>query len=118
MATLFGKEVRKLRIDHELTLRMMSDEIGLSPAYLSSLETGRRKLTSDVLDKIISFFHLTTEKADELRVLADKTNETVNIDLSKLKPSQSNMAVMLARKLDDLDDQSIEQIMKLLEDTK
>lgn len=114
MATLFGKEIRKLRIDESTTLRQMADAIEISPSYLSSIETGKRKLTVEVLEKIIGFFHLNREKEDTLRDLANKTSESISIDLSGLSQNRSESAAIFARKLNTMTDDEIDEILRVL----
>lgn len=52
----FGKVVRKARIDADALLGDMADHMGVTPSYLSSIETGRRKLTQEVVDKAHAYF--------------------------------------------------------------
>jgi predicted transcriptional regulator len=42
--TEFGKAVRKARIDTDSTLLTMSQELETTPAFLSGLETGSKKI--------------------------------------------------------------------------
>lgn len=114
MATLFGKEIRKLRIDKSTTLRQMADAIQISPSYLSSIETGKRKLTTEILEKIIGFFHLSKSKEDTLRDLANKTGESINIELAGLSQNRSESAAIFARKLNTMTDEEIEEILRVL----
>lgn len=114
MTTLFGKEVRKLRIDKEVTLRKMADELEISPSHLSSVETGKRALTDDLKEKIISFFRLDGVVADNLRDLASRSSESLKIELSSLNNQQSESALFFARKLDKLSDEDINKIMEVL----
>ena len=40
--TPFGERLRALRAERGITLKAMAAQLGLSPAYLSALEHGRR----------------------------------------------------------------------------
>ncbi|EPZ76653.1 hypothetical protein M798_01860 [Brucella melitensis ADMAS-G1] len=42
MTTELGKELRKLRIDHNERLLDMSKKIGKSSAFISAVETGQK----------------------------------------------------------------------------
>ena len=44
MLTEFGKILRKLRIDRQELLRDMAKNLEVSSAYLSAVETGKRKI--------------------------------------------------------------------------
>ena len=53
--TEFGKAVRKARIDTDSTLLTMSQELGTTPAFLSGLETGSKKIPLKWVKKIDSY---------------------------------------------------------------
>lgn len=44
MLTGIGKFLRKLRIDNEEILKDMADALGVSSAFLSAVENGRKKM--------------------------------------------------------------------------
>ena len=52
--TLYGKALRKLRVEHELMLKALSEKLDeeLSPAYLSAIEIGKRAIPHDLSDKV------------------------------------------------------------------
>lgn len=116
MLTPFGKAVRKLRIDRDISLRQMADGVFKSAAYLSSIETGKRALTDNVRDDIIQFFNLNDEDAGKLKRKADMTNDSVNIKLSSLNNSSSEVALVFARKVDTLSNEKIKELMRILND--
>ena len=53
--TEYGKIVRKARIDADLTMLDMAEDLGVSSAYLSALEVGRKRIPSDFLGKVIGY---------------------------------------------------------------
>ena len=50
--TDFGTAIRKARLDAKVTLQTMADDLGTSPAFLSSMEVGRKKIPRDWIRKI------------------------------------------------------------------
>lgn len=78
--TEFGKKVRKARIDVGYTLKTMSEELGSSPAFLSGLETGQKKISKAWVTKIEQFFKSKNLIVNDLKVLADVSNESVPLD--------------------------------------
>ena len=52
--TLYGKALRKLRVEHEFTLKALSEKLDeeLSPAYLSAIEIGKRAIPHELSDKV------------------------------------------------------------------
>jgi len=113
--TPFGKAVRKIRIDRSETLGDMAGALGISAAFLSSAETGKRNIPDDLIDRIVRHFGLKGAEAQELRTLALESRSSV-----KLKPTEKNrhLATAFARKFDELDKAQIEEILKVLNKAK
>lgn len=78
--TEFGKAVRKARIDVGYTLRTMAAELETSPAYLSGLETGSKKISKQWVEKIEDFFASKGCYLEQLHELANVSNESVPLD--------------------------------------
>lgn len=113
--TPFGKAARKIRIDRSETLGEMAAAIGISAAFLSSVETGKRNIPSELLEKIVAHFDLKGTEAHELRRLALESRNAVT-----LKPTDKNrgLATAFARKFEELDKAQIEEILKVLNKAK
>ncbi|ANN71568.1 helix-turn-helix domain-containing protein [Bordetella bronchialis] len=77
--TPFGLLVRTLRLEAGLTLKNMADALGVTSAYLSSIELGDRPLTEKIAGQAIEFFkeRISTEKLDQLQAAVDKTTQSV-----------------------------------------
>ena len=43
--TSFGKEIRKLRVDYDQTQKDLAKLLGVSPAFLSAVEVGKKQVT-------------------------------------------------------------------------
>lgn len=67
----FGEALRKLREDRKLTLRVVSDSLGIDQAILSKIERGQRRANRVLVTQLAEFYKADTE---ELMVawLADK----------------------------------------------
>jgi hypothetical protein len=67
-------------------MRSMSEAIGVSPAFLSSVETGREKVPEGFVDKVLGFFGNIGHSIDaaNLRKTAMLSND--NVPLNKLHP--------------------------------
>ena len=48
MLTEFGKALRKIRIDRQQLLKDMANKLGVSSAYLSAVENGKRRMPQDL----------------------------------------------------------------------
>ncbi len=118
MLTPFGKAIRKLRIDCSMPLKVMADNLGITSAYLSSIETGKRQLTDEILNNIIGGLRLNSEQALALQSAAAMSVDTVKIDSSLGSASGRETAVMFARTFDALSDDDFHKIMQVLEKNK
>ncbi|AKU62951.1 DNA-binding protein [Aggregatibacter aphrophilus] len=78
--TEFGKAVRKARIDANETLLSMAKEIGTSPAFLSGMETGRKKIPVEWVEKIVTFFKNKNVQTDDLQELAHISNDAIPVE--------------------------------------
>ena len=65
--TPFGRKLRELRAERGVTLKAMAEAIGVSPAYLSALEQGRRGTPTWYLgQRIIAYFNVIGDEAEDL----------------------------------------------------
>ena len=78
--TEFGKAVRKARIDANETLLSMAEKIGTTPSFLSGMETGRKKIPTEWVEKIITFFENKKVQIDDLQELAYISNEAIPVE--------------------------------------
>lgn len=102
MITEFGKYIRKLRIDNTITLRSMADAMGMSASYLSSVETGKRNITTKYFSAVVAYFQLTGSQVTELQELADISRNEISLSLRKANRGQRNSAIVFARRLNTL----------------
>ncbi|WP_313687390.1 helix-turn-helix domain-containing protein [Pantoea sp.] len=77
--TEFGKAVRKARIDTGFTLLTMAERLGTSPAFLSGMETGSKKIPEKWVTAIHALFAEHGYEIPNLDLLANVSNETVSI---------------------------------------
>ena len=109
--TPFGARVRALRHERGMTLSDMAARLGVSPAYLSALEHGKRgRPTFALIQGVIHALGVIWDEADELVRLADLSHPRVTIDTSGLDPAATLFANRLAREIDRLDGAAIEDL--------
>ncbi|MBM7073487.1 helix-turn-helix transcriptional regulator [Shewanella sp. 202IG2-18] len=118
MLTPFGKAIRKLRIDCSMTLKKMATDVGVSSAYLSAIETGKRQLTDEIFNSIVETLKLDIEVVKQLKVAADMSTDVVKIKSSSSSEKGKETAVMFARTFDSLSDDDFNEIMNVLEKNK
>lgn len=113
--TAFGRYLRKLRIDHGMIMRDLAKVLGVSSAFVSALELGKKPITEKHIVKIIGYFNLSGDEAAELKHTADISQPSVKIDLNDNTIEQRELAVSFARNYQNMDIEDQRRLMKLLE---
>lgn len=111
MLTEFGKALRKIRIDHQELLKEMADALGVSSAYLSAVETGKRRIPDDWVGKIAALYTLDDMARLELSDAADKSAQEVKISLLDASDAKRDAVLTFAKALDGLSDEELTKIM-------
>ena len=110
--TPFGDKLRRLRIARGVTQKEMAASIGVSSAYLSALEHGRRGVPSwTMIQKIIGYFNVIWDDADELEALALGSDPRVIVDTSGLSPKATELSNLLASTIGALEEAQIAQLI-------
>ncbi len=113
--TPFGERIRHLRLERGLTLRAMARDIGISSAYLSALEHGKRGRPSWYLvQRIITYFNIIWDDAEELARLARLSHPRIVIDTAGLDPAATELANRLASSIAKLDASTVQKMLALL----
>jgi transcriptional regulator with XRE-family HTH domain len=114
--TPFGAKVRELRATRGVSLKAMAEAIGVSGAYLSALEHGRRGApTWYLVQRIITYFNVIWDEAEELERLAHDSNPRIVVDTAGLSPKATQLANRLARHIGTLGEAEILALLAVLE---
>ena len=96
--TPLGHKLRQMREERGVSLKDMAKALRVSSAYLSALEHGRRgKPTWMLLQRIIAYFNVIWDEAEELQRLAELSDPRVTVDTAGLAPEATELANRLAR---------------------
>jgi transcriptional regulator with XRE-family HTH domain len=113
--TPFGQKLRTLRAERKISLQEMAQALYVSSAYLSALEHGKRGRPSwHLLQRIIAYFNIIWDDAEELARLARLSHPKVTIDTSGLDPLATELTNRLAAVVGKLDVAELEAILKVL----
>ncbi|MDP1700764.1 MAG: helix-turn-helix transcriptional regulator [Aestuariivirga sp.] len=113
--TPFGEKMRKLRADRAITLKQMSTAIGVSSAYLSALEHGKRGRPGwHLIQRIIAYFNIIWDEAEEVTRLARISHPRITIDTSGLNPLATELANRLADDIGKLEPQTLNELLAVL----
>lgn len=116
--TGFGKEIRKLRVDHEQTQKDLAILLGVSPAFLSAVEVGKKQVPKNWTEKIAGIYQLSQRQTERLQAAIDDSSASVKIDLQSASCLKRQMVIKLAWEFPGLDDETAKQILELLEEEK
>jgi transcriptional regulator with XRE-family HTH domain len=110
--TPFGEKMRELRAARGLQLKDMAAGLGVSPAYLSALEHGKRgRPNRRFVHRICQFLGVIWDEAEALQRLADLSHPRVVVDTSGLSPQATEFANLLAEKITELPEDAIQRMM-------
>ncbi len=117
--TPFGERMRKLRAERGVTLKAMAEAIGVSPAYLSALEHGKRGRPGwHLIQRIIAYFNIIWDEAEEVVRLARISHPRIVIDTSGLDPKATALANRLADEIGRLDARALAELLIVLDGRK
>ena len=114
MLTSFGKLCRKLRIDNGELLKDMADKLGVTSAYLSAVETGKRNVPKDWPERITKMYSLDEIKSKELKEAAAKSQINLKLELENLDESDKDLMLAFARQFNQLTDTDKNKIKQIL----
>ncbi|WP_313665822.1 helix-turn-helix domain-containing protein [Shinella sp.] len=116
MTTPFGKAVRHLRDGKGVSQKEMAAALGVSPAYLSALEHGKRGTPSfDFLQRVAGYFNVIWDEAEELFRIAQISDPRVVVDTSGLPPEYTALANRLSAEIRDLPPATVRRLAGILE---
>jgi transcriptional regulator with XRE-family HTH domain len=114
--TPFGERLRTLREERGILLKDMAADLGVSATYLSALEHGRRsKPNWSFVQRVIHYFNIIWDEADELQRLADLSDPRIVVETAGLSQKATLLANLLSRTIGELSDAELDAHVTLLE---
>lgn len=118
METSIGKFLRVLRIENQEILKDMADRLGVSSAFLSAVENGKKKLPDSWYEKLTKIYSLTERQQGELKQAVIESSDIVELDIAHSACYQRNLAVSFAREFNSIDEDLCKKLLKLLNKKK
>lgn len=117
--TSFGKEIRKLRVDYDQTQKDLAKLLG-GVTCLSFCRWGREEagVSKNWTEKIARIYQLSQRQTERLQAAIDDSSAAVKIDLRSASSLKRQMAIKLAWEFLGLDDETVKQILEILEKEK
>ncbi|MGA2088106.1 MAG: helix-turn-helix domain-containing protein [Stellaceae bacterium] len=113
--TPFGTKLRQLREARGIKLKDMADALGVSAAYLSALEHGRRgRPTHAMVVAICAQLNIIWDDADELMRLARLSHPRITVDTAGLSAEATELANLLAERIRKLAPERVEKLLELV----
>lgn len=114
--TPFGEHLRKLRDERGVTQKDMARAIGISPAYLSALEHGKRGQPSwPMQQRIVGFLNIIWDEAEELQRLAQLSDPKVSVNTADLSSQATLTANLFSRNIGSLSETDLRNIQTAIE---
>ena len=116
MTTPFGEAVRRIRRERGITQKDMARGLGVSAAYLSALENGKRGQPGfDFLQRVAGYLNIIWDEADDLFRVAALSHPRIVIDTAGLPAEYTAFANHLSREIRRLDQQAIAELASNLD---
>lgn len=113
--TPFGQKIRQIRRTKNINLKEMAEGVGVSSAYLSALEHGKRGTpTWAMVQRIIAYFNIIWDEAEELQRLAEISNPRIVVDTAGLDPKATELANRLSTDIGRVDVTVLEDMILML----
>lgn len=112
--TSFGEFMRILRIQNHEVMGEIAKMLNVTTPFLSAVENGKKNVPQEWIDKIIDHYNLDASEQDKLIKAIDESKTQYKINTSNLGNSKRKAAMQFARSLENLDDDTINKIMALL----
>ena len=116
--TKFGIALRKHRIERGETLYEMATDVGVSPSYLSGVETGRKRASEELVDKLVEHLSLDMVDSVQLRRDAAETGPELRISLKNRDNEARAVAAMFARRFATADVSDLKKLLEELEEKR
>ena len=113
--TPFGQKIRQIRRAKNVSLKEMAEGVGVSSAYLSALEHGKRGTpTWAMVQRIIAYFNIIWDEAEELQRLAEISNPRIVVDTAGLDPKATELANRLSTDIGRVEVTVLEDLILML----
>lgn len=113
--TKFGEFVRILRIKNHEIMGDMAEFLDTSLPFLSAVENGKKNVPKDWAEKIAGHYNLSVEERKELEKSIEESKIQMKLSLTNTSSSKREVALQFARSFENMDDETAERIIKLLE---
>ena len=112
--TKFGEYARDLRIDRGENLKEMAKNLGVSSAFLSAVENGKKQVPKTWYEKISSIYELALKEKEKLRNAIEESKNMLVLNLQNVSQANKEFALVFARSFEELTDEERKKIQGIL----
>ncbi len=98
-----------------ISLRKMANDLGISPAFLSAVENGKKKMPDSWFALVPDTYDLSDSEVNEFKDIAYESFDTVELNIAKASENNKKLAIRFARRFDDIDEKTSEELLEILE---
>lgn len=114
MVTKFGRFIRHLRLDFDITLKDMADILDVSPAMLSGVENGNKSIPLNWEKIIIDHFRLSDVQKAKLHEYILESINQIRVNTSEVSLEKVDLAVLFARNFEKMSEEKSKEMKELL----
>jgi len=118
MVTEFGKICRKIRIDNNEVLKDMAQKLGVTTAYLSAVETGKRNIPEEWLDIIKREYQLEQREYEGLVDTVYSLKKIIKIDMDNIEEQDREVMLEFVKNFNILNERDKKEIMTIIQKRK
>lgn len=116
--TQLGEFLRILRIQNKEVMGDMAKVLDVSVPFLSAVETGKKNVPTDWFEALVQNYNLNEEQKEKLKEAIEESKCQIKLKLAGKEDIKRQVALKFARSFDDMDSNTAEQIIKILEENK
>lgn len=114
MLTSLGKQLRVLRIHNGELLKDMALKLSVTPAYLSSIENGKRTPPKTIVSQLEKIYNLDDETTKSLQDAYFETINEIKLNINGVPDTKKELGLVFARKFDGLSKDQVSSLIKIL----
>lgn len=125
MYTELGKWLKIFRLSKGIRLYDMAEQMNVSSAFLSAVETGKKMAPTNFFDKMSKLYSLSNEQKNELMAAIVNTREqlahgkaAIQFTINNPRQGIDNLAFSFARKANYLTEEQKIKLLEILNEAK
>lgn len=112
--TKYSKLIKEIRIKHGETMGDMANWLNVKLPFVSAVENGKKKIPDDWANKISEHYNLCSKEKNNLEEAIKESQTNIKIDLRNVDGIKRRMIVQFQRSFDNINDETAEEIYKIL----